>query len=63
MVVPRAELAFDGEAAAVALDDMLDDRQAEAGAAERAAAAGVDPVEALGHAGDMLGRDALALVR
>ena len=50
------------EPAAVALDDMLDDRQAEAGAAERAASARVDPVEALGHPRDMLGGDALALV-
>jgi hypothetical protein len=36
--------------------------QAEAGAALRAAAAGVDPVEAFGEPRDMLGRDPLALV-
>src|SRR6185436_7373825 len=41
---------------------MLDDREAETGPTERSAAAGVDAVEALGDAGDMLGRNPLALV-
>ena len=62
MVVPRAELAVDAQPPAVALDDMLDDREAKPGAAERAAAAGIDAVETLGDPRDVLGRDALALV-
>ena len=52
----------DVEPAAVAQHDMLDDGEAEPGAADRAAAPGIDPVEALGEPRDMLGRDALALV-
>src|SRR5690348_2764486 len=59
---PPAELAVDHQPAAVPLDDMLYDRETEAGAAEGAAAARIDPVEALGHALDMFGRDPLALV-
>src|SRR5688572_11187057 len=55
-------LADDLEPAAVAQRDMLGDGEAEPGAADRAAAARVDAVEALGEAGQMLGRDALALV-
>jgi len=46
----------------MALDDMLDDRETETGAAKRAAAAGVDAIEALGDALDVLGSDALAFV-
>ena len=41
---------------------MLDDGEAEPGAADRPAPAGVDPVESLGEARQMLGRDALAAV-
>src|SRR6185436_9469108 len=41
---------------------MLDDGEAEPGAADLAAAAGIDPVEALGQPRDMLGGDALAPV-
>src|SRR5688500_9152926 len=59
---PLALLADDLEPAAVAQRDMLGDGEAEPGAADRPAAAGVDPVEALGEPGNMLGRDPLALV-
>src|SRR5262245_7110097 len=57
-----AVLAVDGERAAVAVDDVLDDREPEPGAAECARAPGVDAVEALGEARQVLARDALALV-
>src|SRR6476469_6672914 len=57
-----ADLAFEPQPSSVSLDDMLDDREAEPGAAERAAAARIDPVEALGDSRDMLGGDAVALV-
>src|SRR3546814_17613971 len=40
--------------------DVLDDREAQPGAAERAAAARIDAVEAFGKPGQMLGRDAVA---
>jgi len=56
------DFALDAEAPTVAFDDMLDDREAETGPTERSAAAGVDTVEALGDAGDMLGSNPLALV-
>src|SRR3546814_16685175 len=42
------------------LGDVLDDREAQPGAAERAAAARIDAVEAFGKPGQMLGRDAVA---
>ena len=42
------------------LDDMLDDRQAQPGAAGIAAARGIDPIEALGQARQMFWRDAFA---
>ena len=61
-VVPSPSSRRDVEPAAVAQHDMLDDGEAEAGAADRAAAARIDAVEALGEARDMVGRDALALV-
>ena len=48
--------------APVAADDVLDDGEAEAGAAEARAARRVDPVEALGQARQVLAGDALALV-
>src|ERR1044072_9277478 len=41
---------------------MLDDGEAEAGAADLAAAAGIDPVEALGQPRHVLGGDSFALV-
>src|SRR3954470_13910504 len=59
---PHARHAAYVEMAAVAGDDMLDDGEAEAGAAERAAAARIDPVEAFGEAGQRLGGDAFAPV-
>src|SRR5688572_33063453 len=59
---PLPLLADDLEATAVAQRDMLGDGEAEPGAADRPAAAGVDPVEALGQAGQMFGGDPLALV-
>src|SRR3954469_22179889 len=58
----HAERRLDVEPAAVAEHDMLDDGEAEAGAADRAAAPRIDPVEALGQAGDMGGGNAFALV-
>ena len=46
----------------MALDDMLDDGEAEPGAARIAAARGIDAVEALGQAREMVGGDAVAMV-
>src|SRR3546814_9568367 len=46
----------------VALADVLDDREAEAGATDRAAARLIDAVETFGQAGQMFGCDAVALV-
>src|SRR3546814_20076397 len=54
--------AFDLEHAAVAIDDVLDDRESQAGAAEAARPPAVDAVEPLGEARDMLALDPLALV-
>src|SRR5690242_19665843 len=56
------ELALDLERGAVAIDDVLDDGEAEPGAAHRARASRVDAVEALGEARNVLPRDALATV-
>src|SRR5215471_2549971 len=52
----------DVERAAMAVEDVLHDGEAEAGAAELARPHGLDAVEALGQAWQMLARDALALV-
>src|SRR5687768_4629038 len=57
-----ANVAFDVEAAAMSADDMLDDGETEPGSADRSASAGVDPVESLGQARQMLDRNALAAV-
>ena len=46
----------------MAVDDVLDDGEAEAGAAELARARGVDAVETLGESRQMGGRNAVALV-
>ena len=46
----------------MAVDDMLDDGEAEAGAAELARARGIDAIEALGEPRQMVGRNAVALV-
>ena len=46
----------------MAVDHVLDDGEAEAGAAELARAGIVDPVEALGEARQMRGGNAVALV-
>jgi len=54
--LPR--LAFDGEPRLVAFEHVLDDGEAEAGAAGLARAAAVDAVEALGEARDVLRLDA-----
>src|SRR6266540_2838939 len=56
------EHALDGQAAAVAVEDVLDQREPQAGAALRAALADVDAVEALGQPRQMLGRDAGTMV-
>src|SRR5436190_17266322 len=52
-----ADCAAQVEGAAVALDDVLDDGEAKAGAAGFAAARRIDAVEALGHSRQMLARD------
>src|SRR5882757_5067665 len=57
-----ADLAVDLQPAAMPADDVLDDGEAEAGAADGAAARRVDPVESLGQARQVLLGDALALV-
>src|SRR5688500_11241218 len=57
-----ADIAPDVERSAMALDDVLDDRQAEPGAAGFAAARGVGPVEALGHPAQMLARNSRSVV-
>src|SRR5262245_28267043 len=57
-----ADLALDGELAAVAVEDGLDQRQPETGAALGAALRDVDAVEALGQARQVLGRDARTMM-
>src|SRR5215471_13731505 len=57
-----ADLAFDLEHAAMAVDDVLDDGKAEPGAAHRPRARGIDAVEALGEARYVLAPDPLAMV-
>ena len=61
-IEPWPELALDVEPAAMAVDDVLDDGEAEPGAAQLARAGGIDAVEALGQARQMLARDAVAVV-
>src|SRR5262245_42774571 len=58
-----ADLAVDRQRAAMAVDDVLDDGEAQPGSAELTRAAGVDAVEPLGQARQVLARDAVALVR
>ena len=53
--------ARDGERAPVAVDHVLDDGEAEPGAAELARARGVDPVEPLGQARLVLEGNPLAV--
>src|SRR5690242_11906163 len=57
-----ALLALDVERTAMVADDMLDDGEAEPGAAQLARAGGIDAVEALGQPRQVLARDALAVV-
>src|SRR6516165_4281173 len=52
--------ARDVERAAMAIDDVLDDREAKAGAAHRSRTRGVDAVEAFGEARQLLARDTVA---
>ena len=54
--------AFDLEKPAMMIEDMFDDGQAEPGAAQLAGARGVDPVEPFGQSGQVLARDALAVI-
>ena len=61
-IEPIADRAGDLEPAAMAVEDVLDDREAEPGAAQFARAGGVDAVEALGQARQVLAGNALALV-
>src|SRR6185437_16366825 len=59
---PFAKLALDFQQAAMMIDDVLDDGEPEAGAAQRARPRRVDAVETLGEAREMVARDPLALV-
>src|SRR5690606_4438737 len=54
--------ARDIELTPVALDDVLHDRQSQPGAARSTTAAGIGAIESSGEMGNMLGRDAFALV-
>src|SRR5262249_22517431 len=54
--------ALDGQPAAMAVENVLDQRQAQAGAALGAALGDVDAIEALGQPRQMLGGDARAAV-
>src|SRR6267378_1683774 len=54
--------AFDLEKPAMMIYDMFDDGQAEPGAAQLARARGVNPVEPFGQSGQVLARDALAVI-
>src|SRR4051794_26075635 len=56
------EDAGDVEPAAMAVEDVLDDREAEAGPTQFARSGIVDAVETLGQAGQMLARDAVAVI-
>jgi len=56
-----AELALDRQPALVAIDDVLDDGEAQPGAAFAAGAARIGPVEALEEPVEVAGLDALAL--
>ena len=53
---------LDVEATAMAADDVLDDRQAQAGPSHAAATASIDPVKALAQARQMLRGNAFALI-
>src|SRR3546814_13580912 len=55
-----ADRAGDDEVAAMPLGDVLDDREAQPGAAERAAAARINAVEAFGKPGQMPGGETVA---
>src|ERR1700730_18039126 len=57
-----AEGAVDIEKSAVAVEDVLDDREPEPGPAHFARARGVDAVEPLGQSRQVLAGDALALI-
>src|SRR6185312_9593310 len=57
-----AARALDGEPAAVAIEDVLDQREAEAGAALRAAVDDIDTIESFGQTRQMFGRDARPVV-
>ena len=54
--------AVDGQPAAVAVEDVLDERQTESGSALRAAFGDVDAIEALGQPRQMFGRDARPVI-
>src|SRR4029077_8643403 len=57
-----SERAFDRQPAAMAVDDVLDEREPQAGAAFGAAVAYVDAIEAFGEPRQVLGRNAGAVV-
>src|SRR5215208_3699339 len=59
---PFAQLRSDDQLGAMAVEDMLDDRQAEAGAAARAAFLHADTIETLGQARYVIGGDARAII-
>src|SRR5205823_12716484 len=54
--------ALDLQKSAMVVEDVLDDSQAEPGAAHLAGARGVDPVEAFGQPGQVLAWYALSLI-
>ena len=61
-VLPTPRRAFDRDVAVVGLDDVLDDGQAQAGAAQLAAAGPVDAVESLEDPRQVLAGDAAAAI-
>src|SRR5580704_3387457 len=59
---PDSRRALDLEKPAMVVEDVLDDSQAEPGAAHFAGPRGVHPVEAFGQPGQVLARNPLALI-
>ena len=59
---PECWRAFDLEKAAMTIEDVLDDRQAQPSAAQLARPRRIDPVKPLGQPGQMLARDSLTMV-
>src|SRR6516162_4245712 len=51
------QAAFDGESAQVTIEDMLDERETQSGAALGAALSDIDAIESLGQTRQMFGRN------